>query len=112
VWRLQIVSVSEVHVVHYFKNVPSALGGAGVCLFCNTSDGAFCTVGNLITSIVFLMALMDLKENAAGQVFGFLVPLVTSAQFIVQFAMSGKNGLGKQNCGGHDWDDLFGVGPL
>jgi hypothetical protein len=54
------------------------------------------------------MALMDLKENAAGQVFGFLVLLVTSAQFIVQFAMSGKMDWESRTVGG-TIGTIFGV---
>jgi hypothetical protein len=50
-------------------NVPRAhWWRAGVCSFLqHLGDGAFSTVGNLITSIVFFpMALMDLKEKCRG----------------------------------------------
>jgi amino acid permease len=111
---LQIVSISEVHVVHWdYEECSESALAEGRCLpfLQHLGDGSILlTAGNLITSIVFFpMALMDLKENAAGQVFGFVVLLVTSAQFVVQFAMSGKMDWDKASLWGHDWDDLIGV---
>mmetsp|Transcript_9674 Transcript_9674/g.20875 ORF Transcript_9674/g.20875 Transcript_9674/m.20875 type:complete len:622 (-) Transcript_9674:1504-3369(-) len=94
-------------------------------------DGTYLlTVGMLITSCAFLpMALMDLKENAGWQISGFIVLLLTSLQFVIQFAMEIFNpssdafaahdasGLPEERPSwyseealwGKQWDDLFGV---
>jgi amino acid permease len=111
---LQVVSITEVHVVKWnYQSCSDTSLAEGQCLpFLEyLGDGSILlTAGNLITSVVFFpMALMDLKENAAGQIFGFLVLLVTSLQFVVQFAMSGKMDWDKASLWGHDWDDLIGV---
>jgi hypothetical protein len=111
---LQIVSISEVHVVKWdYEDCSDSTLALGKCLpfYKHLGDGSILlTAGNLITSIVFFpMALMDLKENAAGQIFGFLVLLVTSTQFVVQFAMSGNMDWERAELWGHDWDDLLGV---
>ena len=46
------------------------------------------TMGTLLTTIGFLpLALNDLKENAAWQILAFLVLLLTSLQFLIQFAI-------------------------
>jgi hypothetical protein len=67
------------------------------------------TAGNLVTNVIFLpMALMDLKENCFAQCVGFIVLMVTSVQFIVQFTLSGLN-WGIISWWGTDQDDLFGV---
>ena len=81
-------------------------------------NGILLTAGNLVTTVVFLpLALVDLKENAAWQILGFLILLVTSAQFIVQFAMGLYNNTDDNTTTttttiswwGHEWGDLFGV---
>jgi amino acid permease len=95
-----------------YEGCSQAVLVAGECLpFKDAApDGILMTTGSVITTIVFLpLALMDLKENAMCQVLGFLVLIVTSAQFVVQFAASGLNNWSNASLWGHDWDDLFGV---
>ena len=54
-----------------------------------TEDTLLLTVGTLVTLILFLPpALYDLKENVFWQVLAFLVLLLMSLQFILQFAAS------------------------
>lgn len=73
-------------------------------------DEILMTAGNLITSLVFLpLALMDLKENAGWQILGFLILLVTSLQFIIQFALADGFDPANATWWGYDWDDLLGV---
>ena len=77
-------------------------------------DIALITVGKVLVTLVFLpLALMDLKENVAWQVLAFLILLVTSVQFVVQFAALGgtvrPTTTTPLTWWGHDWDDLLGV---
>lgn len=68
------------------------------------------TMGNLIASgIIIPLALMDLKENAWWQVVGFVILLVTSLQFVVQFSMTPGISFHNTSWWGENWDDLFGV---
>lgn len=82
---------------------------SGGCVPFLDKDGIFFTIGYAITLVTFLpMAVMDLKENAAMQLIGFLVLLVTSLGFIVLFL---STGLDMENISlwGTEWGSLFGV---
>jgi amino acid permease len=82
----------------------------GTCIPFSDDNGGLLTVGNLVTTAIFLpLALMDLKENSKWQVLGFLVLLVTSVQFVVQFATWPGLSLENTSWWGEDWGDLFGV---
>lgn len=81
----------------------------GDCVPFGGEDGIVFSVGYLLVLIIFVpMALMDLKENAAMQVIGFLVLVATSLQFIFLFA---REGIHPENLSlwGESWDTLFGV---
>jgi hypothetical protein len=81
----------------------------GECIPFSDEEGMLLTIGYLVILAVFLpMALMDLKENAAWQVVGFLVLIVTSLQFVYLFT---AEGLHPQylSLWGTSWDTLFGV---
>ena len=81
----------------------------GFCLPFRDTDGILVTAGNVIVTVIFLpLALMDLKENATWQIIGFLILLITSTQFVIQFSMSNPD-WSNVSLWGHDWDDLFGV---
>jgi len=68
------------------------------------------TAGKLVVTMVFMpLALMDLKENSFGQIIGFLILLVTSLQFVIQFALSDTFSVHNASWWGYDWDDLVGV---
>ena len=83
---------------------------SGNCVPFQGVGGILLTAGNLCTTLVFLpLALMDLKENASWQVVGFLILLITSAQFIIQFALWPNLNTDNISAWGHDWGDLFGV---
>lgn len=83
----------------------------GDCLpFAQYDDGIVVTPGNVIVTFIFLpLALLDLKENAFAQIVGFAVLIVTSLQFVIQFAMSIDFQNVTWSWWGYDWDDLFGV---
>lgn len=85
---------------------------AGTCLpfFDDGKPGSvLLTIGYLITAAVFLpLALMDLQENAASQVVGFIVLLGASIQFCISFTMSGLD-FSNLSLWGEDWSGLFGV---
>eukprot|EP00539_Tryblionella_compressa_P011125 CAMPEP_0178803704 /NCGR_PEP_ID=MMETSP0745-20121128/14633_1 /TAXON_ID=913974 /ORGANISM="Nitzschia punctata, Strain CCMP561" /LENGTH=535 /DNA_ID=CAMNT_0020462845 /DNA_START=145 /DNA_END=1752 /DNA_ORIENTATION=- len=83
----------------------------GECLPFLDDDGILFTLGYAITLLIFLpMALMDLKENAAMQVIGFLVLLVTSLGFIILFIQEGVDLKdGDISLWGTEWGSLFGV---
>jgi len=67
------------------------------------------TTGYVIAALVFLpISLMDLKENAAWQIFGFMVLLVTSLEFIVSFSLYGLEWRHVPMWGGQ-WDRMLGV---
>jgi amino acid permease len=81
----------------------------GECIPFHDDPGTLITVGKVVTTIIFLpLALMDLKENAAWQILGFAILIVTSLQFIIQFGMSGID-FNNVSLWGSDWDDLLGV---
>ena len=83
----------------------------GDCVPFLKDDGILFTMGYAITLLIFLpMALMDLKENAAMQVIGFLVLLVTSVGFIILFCQEGVD-LDDNDVSlwGKEWGSLFGV---
>lgn len=81
----------------------------GLCVPFRNCDGILITSGNVITTAVFLpLALLDLKENSWWQVAGFIILLVTSFQFVVQFVQFGLNP-SFLTWFGSKWDDLFGV---
>jgi hypothetical protein len=105
----QIVSVSEVHVVHYFKECSSALAGQ-VSTFFQHLRWRFCTAGNLITTLVFFNGTHGLERemlrDKCSAFFGGLLVTVHSLSYNLHCL--GKKPLEKQNCG-DDWDDLFGV---
>jgi len=84
---------------------------AGDCVpFADDGDvGHHLTIGYAICVLVFLpMALMDLKENAAWQVLGFVVLLVCSVIFVIIFMLEGLN-TDYISLWGTSWGTLFGV---
>jgi Transmembrane amino acid transporter protein len=82
----------------------------GKCLpFSDESDGLLFTAGKLISTLAFMpLALLDLKENSWWQVVGFIVLVITSFFFIVQFVAMGLEP-GFLTWWGYDWDALLGV---
>lgn len=84
----------------------------GECLAFGTYEGQglLLSIGYIITMLIFFpMALMDLKENAAFQIMGFVVLLLTSLQFVVEFTLSGLTWHHNISLWGTSWDTLFGV---
>jgi lipid-A-disaccharide synthase-like uncharacterized protein len=82
---------------------------SGECIPFSGHSGLLLTLGYIITiAIFFPLALMDLKENAAWQVVGFAVLIITSIQFCVEFLYSGVD-LGNISLWGGSWYDLLGV---
>lgn len=96
----------------------------GECIpFAFNTEGLLITLGNVAVTILFLpLALMDLKENAAWQILGFVILIITSIQFIVQFLCleesntvsagaedSSSSFMANTSMWGSDWGDLFGV---
>ncbi|KAG7361659.1 hypothetical protein IV203_036760 [Nitzschia inconspicua] len=83
----------------------------GECVPFLDNNGMLFTMGYAITLLIFLpMALMDLKENAAVQVVGFIVLLVTSLGFIILFFQEGVDFVdGDVSLWGTEWGSLFGV---
>lgn len=74
-----------------------------------TPSSVLLTLGYLICVVIFLpMALMDLKENAAMQIVGFIVLILASIQFSVVFISHGLDFSGL-SLWGEDWSGLFGV---
>ncbi len=83
---------------------------SGDCIPFDDQDGVLFTAGNLVVTMVFLpMALVDLKENVLWQIIGFLVLVITSIQFVIQFSLWPELSLDNTSLWGYDWDDLFGV---
>ena len=75
---------------------------------------ALITFGKVLVTLLFLpLSLLDLKDNVSWQVLGFFILLVTSVQFVVQFAAmtasSSSSATTSLTWWGHDWDDLLGV---
>jgi len=67
------------------------------------------SLGYAICAIAFLpMGLMDLKENTAFQIFGYVLLLAISAQFIWVFIMRGLS-LTNLSLWGESWSELFGI---
>lgn len=67
------------------------------------------TAGYVVAAAVFLpVSLLDLKENAGWQIFGFLVLLVTSLEFLISFALFGFKWSHVPLWGG-SWDRMLGV---
>jgi hypothetical protein len=92
------------------KNVPRALTDGGWCLpFLQHLEMGHSASGESDNVDCLFPDGTHGLENAAGQVFGFLVLLVTSAQFIVQFAMSGKMDWESRTVGGTIGTIFFGV---
>jgi hypothetical protein len=82
---------------------------SGSCVPFEQEEGILLTVGTVLVTVTFLpLALMDLKENAFGQIVGFLVLLITSLQFVVQFCVSGLS-MDNVSWWGEDWNGLIGV---
>jgi hypothetical protein len=102
-----------------FSECTNAQYNEGLCLpFLSAAEkgetpaeqGLLFTLGMLLTTAFFLpLALMDLKDNAAWQVVGFVVLLITGAQFMITFAMSDDLDVTRVSLWGNDWDDLLGV---
>lgn len=81
----------------------------GKCLPFHSNDGITITAGNMVVSLVFFpLALLDLSESVAWQILGFLILLITSVQFTIEFYM---NGLHPEYVSwwGYNWDDMLGV---
>jgi len=94
-----------------FHSCPREVLLEGDCVpFADDGDvGHHLTIGYVLTVLVFLpMALMDLKENAAWQVLGFVVLLVCSVIFVVIFILEGLN-TEYISLWGSSWGTLFGV---
>ena len=67
------------------------------------------TLGYMICVAIFLpMALLDLKENAAWQILGFVVLILASIQFCVVFLYHGLD-FSNISLWGESWSGLFGV---
>lgn len=67
------------------------------------------SLGYAICAVVFLpMGLMDLKENTAFQIFGYVLLLAISAQFIWVFIMRGLS-VANLSLWGESWSELFGI---
>jgi len=67
------------------------------------------SLGFVISAVCFLpMALMDLKENTQFQIFGFIVTLAVSFQFICVFFNQGFN-MENLSLWGESWSDLVGI---
>jgi Transmembrane amino acid transporter protein len=67
------------------------------------------TIGYLITAVLFFpLALMDLTENVAWQILGFMILLITSTQFIVTFALADWE-YTQISWWGESYDNLLGV---
>eukprot|EP00529_Nitzschia_sp_RCC80_P013072 CAMPEP_0113515218 /NCGR_PEP_ID=MMETSP0014_2-20120614/40824_1 /TAXON_ID=2857 /ORGANISM="Nitzschia sp." /LENGTH=605 /DNA_ID=CAMNT_0000411765 /DNA_START=192 /DNA_END=2009 /DNA_ORIENTATION=+ /assembly_acc=CAM_ASM_000159 len=82
---------------------------SGECVPFYEEDGILFTAGYGLTLLFFMpMALMDLKENAAMQVIGYLVLLAASFIFVVLFVLEGIN-FDNISLWGTDWGSLFGV---
>ena len=82
---------------------------SGECIPYSGVEGILFTIGYAITLLTFLpMAVTDFKENAAMQIFGFLVLLVSSVGFVVPFLLEGIN-LDNASLWGTEWRSLFGV---
>jgi hypothetical protein len=80
-------------LTHYVLSLPSIY----FCFF------------SALTLLTFMpMALMDLKENTAMQVIGFLVLLAASIGFVILFALEGVN-FDNVTWWGKEWGSLFGV---
>mmetsp|Transcript_3299 Transcript_3299/g.5388 ORF Transcript_3299/g.5388 Transcript_3299/m.5388 type:complete len:503 (-) Transcript_3299:160-1668(-) len=82
----------------------------GECIaFETTTGGLLITLGYLVTAAIFFpMALMDLKENSAFQIVGFMVLLGATFQFAIEFTLSGLD-WNNLSLWGTSWDTLFGV---
>ena len=71
--------------------------------------GILVTFGTVLVTVLFLpLALLDLRENAWWQVVAFLILLITSVQFVVQFWQFGLEP-SYLSWWGTNWDDLLGV---
>jgi hypothetical protein len=82
---------------------------SGECVPFNDDNGLYFTFGYAVVLAIFLpMALMDLKENAAWQVLGFLILLLCSIIFIFIFISEGLN-TSYISWWGDEWNSLFGV---
>lgn len=83
---------------------------AGDCTPFAGDDRLLFTAGKLVVTALFLpLSLMDLKENAVWQIVGFLILLIVSLQFVVQFASSPGLSLDNITLWGDTWTDLFGI---
>mmetsp|Transcript_4612 Transcript_4612/g.6814 ORF Transcript_4612/g.6814 Transcript_4612/m.6814 type:complete len:518 (+) Transcript_4612:131-1684(+) len=73
-------------------------------------DGSLLLTGGYMMAalIFFPLCLLDLKENASWQIFGFLVLLITSVQFIISFCATGID-FERVSLWGTSWNSLFGV---
>jgi Transmembrane amino acid transporter protein len=68
------------------------------------------TLGSLVTTLIFLpLALLDLKENAVCQILGFIIAIIISCQFIIQFAFADTLVFARVPLWGSEWTDLMGV---
>jgi hypothetical protein len=74
------------------------------------NDAVLLSSGDLVTTLIFLpLALMDLKENSFAQVVGFVILILTSVQFVVEFSLSDALSFNNASWWGTSWQDLFGV---
>lgn len=81
----------------------------GSCVPFKGEEGVLVTAGSLITTVMFFpLAHMDLVENTLWQVVGFIILLIISLQFVVQFSMNGLD-FSSASMWGTDWSELFGV---
>ena len=88
---------------------PEELITSGECHPFYEDQGLLFTLGYAITFIVFFpMALMDLKENAAWQILGFVVLLLSSIAFLFLFLSEGIH-VEYLSLWGESWNSLFGV---
>lgn len=67
------------------------------------------TLGYIITSLVFVpICLLDLKENTAWQIFGFVVLLTICLQFAICFTLDGLS-FDNVTVWGDSWSSMLGV---
>jgi lipid-A-disaccharide synthase-like uncharacterized protein len=82
---------------------------SGGCIPFAMHSGFLLTIGYVITIAMFLpLALMDLKDNAGWQVVGFVVLIITTIQFGIEFLYSGID-LDNISLWGDSWYNLLGV---
>jgi hypothetical protein len=107
---LQILSLSNARIMQWDYSACDEIDIVrGMCLPYAGANGLLITAGNIAATCIFMpLALMDLKENSSWQIIGFVVLIITSIFFVIQFCIKGLN-WNHLTWWGDDYDDLFGV---